>query len=232
MKPSVPNLQRARPVARFAGVSLPIVMIFLVVIGLLTTVGMRRFNTNEKLSRNQLDWQIAREAAEAALRDGERDIYLTTGTLQNGALCARDVEREGGLFLSPPYFGPTCPRGQCAFDGLYYLTSDFDTSTDTSPKNPAPWWTESRGGLWDKSTLANKPSDASGANKNCDFEGAVPLGTFTGVPRVTGVVRQPEYLIEFVKTQPEKRLFLVTARGFGRSEAAEVVLQSYINFDR
>ncbi|GAB4397270.1 MAG: pilus assembly protein [Rhodoferax sp.] len=217
---------------RRTGVSLPIVMIFLVVIGLLTTVGVRRFNTNEKLARNQLDWQIAREAAEAALRDGERDIFLISGALQTGALCDRGVEREGGLFLTPPYFGPTCPRGQCAFDGQYYQTSDFDNSTAASPKNPAPWWTESRGGLWDKSSLANKPSDASGANKYCDFEGGVPLGTFTGTPRLTGVVRQPEYLIEYIKTQPEKRLFLVTARGFGRVETTEVVLQSYINFDR
>jgi Tfp pilus assembly protein PilX len=48
---------------------------------------------------------------------------------------------------------------------------------------------------------------------------------------LAGVIRQPEYLIEFINISPDARLFRVTARGFGSNAQAEVVLQSYINFE-
>ncbi len=58
------------------GISLPIVLIFLAVISLLATVGIRRATVSESLSRNQMDHEVARQAAEAALRDGERDLFI------------------------------------------------------------------------------------------------------------------------------------------------------------
>ena len=57
------------------------------------------------------------------------------------------------------------------------------------------------------------------------------MGTFTGTARLAGVVRQPEYLIEYINLSPDARLFRVTARGFGATAQAEIVLQSYISFD-
>jgi len=212
------------------GISLPIVLIFLVVISLLATVGIRRATVNEALSRNQMDHEVARQAAEAALRDGERDLFLSSGLLQTNALCDRGEDREGGLKLAPPNFDSTCPRGQCFFTKAYYDASNFDTSTATAPVNPQPWWPIDKGGMWNN-TIADKPSDKTGANINCIFTGAVPFGTFTGTPRLNGVVRQPEYLLEFVNISPDARLFRVTARGFGSNAQAEVVMQSYINFE-
>jgi Tfp pilus assembly protein PilX len=42
---------------------------------------------------------------------------------------------------------------------------------------------------------------------------------------------KPEYLIEYINLSPDARLFRVTARGFGATAQAEIVLQSYISFD-
>ena len=212
-----------RPLSR--GVSLPIVLIFLVVISLLATVGVRRATVNETLTRNQLDFDVARQAAELALRDGERDIYISVGTRQTNALCERGAERAGGIALTPPYFDSNCSRGQCIFLLNYYEASDFDTGV-----NPQPWWPVNNGGLWNNDA-AVKPNDAAGVDANCDFDGAVPLGTFTGAARLPAVARQPEYLIEYLPFNPDSRLFRVTARGFGTDENVEVVLQSYVAFD-
>lgn len=210
---------------KWRGISLPIVLIFVVIISLLGTVGIRRATISEKLSNNQMDFEVARQAADAALRDGERDLFIPSGTLQTGALCKRLEERAGGLALNPPYFGDTCPRGQCAFDKAYYDISDFDA---TPVVNPQPWWPQSKGGLWGD-VAADKPSDADGAGVNCIFTGGVPIGTFTGTPRMPGVARQPEYMIELFRIGDDT-LFRITARGFGSTMQAEVVLQSYVSF--
>lgn len=224
-----------KPASKSArGISLPIVLIFLTVISLLATVGIRRSTVSEALSRNQMDHEVARQAAEAALRDGERDLFISSAALQNGAFCPRAEDRDGGLLLAPPNFGPTCPRGQCYFSKAYYDGTNFDAPTAfTSPDLPVntqPWWpTGSKYGQWNND-LTTKPSTANDATC-ATFVGAVPLGTFTGTPRLSGVVRQPEYLIEYIYISPDNRLFRVTARGFGSNAQAEVVLQSYINFD-
>ena len=205
------------------GISLPIVLIFLAVISLLATVGIRRATVSESLSRNQMDHEVARQAAEAALRDGERDLFIVEkdGLKLPGALCERGEDREVGLLVSQPNFGKTCPRGQCAFTKPYYDASNFDA---TPVVNPQPWWPVGKGGLWNND-LSTKPT---GEYVNCTFVGAVPLGTFTGTPRLAGVVRQPEYLIEYIRLG-EDSLIRVTARGFGSNAQAEVVLQSYIS---
>ena len=92
--------------------------------------------------------------------------------------------------------------------------------------NPEPWWptTNSKGGLWGLD--ADKPSDAKGAGADCTFNGSVPLGTFTGVARLAGVARQPEYLIEYISRGDDK-ITRITARGFGANANTEVVVQSY-----
>lgn len=209
------------------GISLPVVLIFLVVVSLLATVGVRRATVNETLTRNQLDFDVARQAAEAALRDGERDVFLANGTAQPNALCNRAEDRENGSGKTPPAdtLDNTCPRGQCQFEASYYAASNFDTGA-----NPQPWWPSANGGLWND-VPASKPSDAAGIDARCDFVGAVPLGTFTGAARLAAVAQQPEYLIEYLSLDPDARMARVTARGFGTDPAVEVVVQSYLALD-
>lgn len=206
--------------------SLPIVLMFLVVITVIGTVGVRRAAVTEALTRNQLDYEVARQAAEAALRDGERDLMLTTGNLLPNALCARGSDRPLVDAMREPEFADTCPRGQCRFETTYYDTSDFATST-----NPHPWWPLANGGSWvtgdeDPEVTSTKPSDAAGVNANCTFRGSVPLGTFTGTQRFTSVAQQPEYIIEYLRRGDD--IFMrVTSRGFGSDIKTEVVMQSY-----
>lgn len=206
------------------GISLPVVLIFLVVVSLLATVGVRRATVNETLTRNQLDFDVARQAAEAALRDGERDVFLANGAAQPNALCNRAEDRENGSGRIPPAdtLGTTCPRGQCQFDASHYAASNFDTGA-----NPQPWWPSANGGLWNDDP-ASKPSDAAGVDTNCNFTGAVPLGTFTGAARLAAVARQPEYLIEYALLGPDAKLARITARGFGTDPTVEAVVQSYV----
>lgn len=57
---------------RQQGISLVVVLLFLVIMMGLGTTAIRTATIEEKLSGNERDQQIAFEAAEAALRDGER----------------------------------------------------------------------------------------------------------------------------------------------------------------
>jgi type IV pilus assembly protein PilX len=57
-----------------SGVSLVIVLVFLVMLSLLGVTAMRTAGIEEKMSGNERDRQLAFEAAEAALRDAERDV--------------------------------------------------------------------------------------------------------------------------------------------------------------
>lgn len=210
------------------GLSLPVVLMFLVVVTVIGTLGVKRATVSEALTRNQLDLEVARQAAEAALRDGERDLMLTNGALRPGALCARNDDRPLIDAMREPHFSNACPRGQCRFEGSYYETSDIDSSP---PVNPHPWWPLDKSGLWvpgakDPETTSTKPSDAAAVGTNCNFTGGVPLGTFTGAARFASVAQQPEYLIEYLRRGDE--VFMrVTARGFGSDDRTEVVVQSY-----
>jgi type IV pilus assembly protein PilX len=203
------------------GIALIMVLVFIVILSSVATFAIKRSILGEGVARNQLDAEVARQAAEAALRDAERDIMLAGGTPPSGALCDRGLDRPIKTAYSAPNFDTTCPRGQCRMESMnYYLTSSVQTGT-----NPEPWWPTSQGGLWNNS-FSLKPSAAAGANTNCNFTGAVPLGTFTGAPSLPGVVRQPEYLIEYMQRGLDI-YFRITARGFGLDPNSQVVLQTY-----
>ena len=217
-----------RPVRHKRGVALPVVLMFLLVITILGTLGVRRATTGEVLSRNQLDYEVARQATEAALRDGERDLLLNATAILPNAICPRNTDRPLSSALGAPSFDTNCPRGQCRFELSYYDTSNYTASPVI---NPEPWWPTIAGkkGRWDGDpggAASPKPGDATGANVNCAFNGSVPLGTFTGVARIAGVAKQPEYLIEYLARADDK-VMRITARGFGADQNTEVVMQTY-----
>ena len=205
--------------------SLPIVLMFLLVISLLASVGIRRATLGEAMSRNQIELETARQAAEAALRDAERDLLDGTGSIKTNAICSRGSERPMSNKLTK--FNSDCSRGQC-FLGLndYYRDTKYQQSTsDATPTNAHAWWptTNGKNGKWNND-FSNKPTTAVGIN--CTFNGAVPLGTFTGTPRIAAVARQPEYIIEVLKL-PSDTIMRITARGFGTDQNTEVVMQTY-----
>ncbi len=204
------------------GVALIVVLIFIVALTSLAIYSARDVGLGEKLARNQLDSQVAREAAEAALRDAEFDLQLKDGAPRAGAFCARTYRAERPI--TDPSAGSsyvaTCLRGQCsASPSVVANNSNYNTAP--SATNYEAWWPASKGGLWNDD-ISTKPTSAASANC-ANFTGGVPFGTFTGRTRIAGVSRQPEYLIEKMSSD----FVRITARGFGRNPNTEIVLQSY-----
>jgi type IV pilus assembly protein PilX len=203
---------------RMRGIALPVVLMILLALTGLALFSARYATMSERSSRNQLDMERARQAAESALRDAERDILLTEGDLRPGAACARGATRPFSDDISA--FQATCPQGQCEGSETAFSQSNF-SGTGT---NPEPWWPTDKGGSWNNGT---KPR--VGSTSTCStFAGGVPLGTYTGVASIPGVAQQPEYLIELIsRAESQNTFFRVTARGFGASEQTQVVLQTY-----
>jgi type IV pilus assembly protein PilX len=194
------------------GIALPVVLMFLLIITISAVYSIRRSTLAEGVTRNQLDYEVARQSAEAALRDAERDLFSSLTSKPASALCDRSAARPLRDKLVPGLWDSTCPTGQCRVSPDYLASSNYATVT-----NPQPWWPASKSGLW-------------GNNQNlstCSFSGGVPIGTFTGTPQISGVARQPEYLIEWIDRESDP-VMRVTARGFGADVNTEVVLQSYV----
>lgn len=207
------------------GVALIVALIFLLALAAITLLSARTAVFGEKVSRNQLDAQVSRQAAEAALRDAEKDLLLVGGAgapLPAGALCARGADRPVLAQVNSARFTGQCLRGQCEFSEEGRKAADYAAATDENPGEA--WWPTDKGGRWNNN-VDNKPSPGSVA-RCADFTGAVPLGTFTGAARLAGVARQPEYLIEPIR-RGDGVFFRITARGFGYRLETETVMQSY-----
>jgi len=192
-----------------------VVLMFLLVITGLALFSARYATMSEGMSRNQLDAERARQAAESALRDAERDLLIAEGAKPPGAPCDRTPVRP--VFANFAAFTDTCNAGQCATPDVAYTQSNWTDGT-----NAVPWWGPTKG-QW-KDTFVRPGVDGAA----CEFTGGVPLGTFTGAPPIIGVAHQPEYMIEIVRKASGRLVFFrITARGFGASERTQVVLQSY-----
>lgn len=215
------------------GVALVVVLLFLLAITSLTIWAARQSMLGEGMARNQLDHEIARQAAESALRDAERDLAQFSPAITTNASCTRG--RVGVAVPAEMSTGTTCQTGMCQRDDVTYpRTSDWTTGTSASPVGVEVWWPVSRGGGWNNNfdLKPNRIADTIDTG-HCDFAGAVPLGTYTGTAPIRGVALQPEYLIEYVGKRYSPILkrnaltFRITARGFGYTSRTQVVLQSY-----
>jgi len=195
------------------GIALPVVLMFLLVITIAAVFGIRRSTLGEGITRNQLDYEIARQSAEAALRDAERDLFSSYSAMPANAVCDRTGARPLKDKLVPGLWEATCPKGQCRVSPDYLAASNYATAA-----NAQAWWPAAKGGLW---------GDNSGALNCSTFAGGVPIGTYTGTPHIGGVARQPEYLIEWIDREYDA-VMRITARGFGTDINTEVVLQSYV----
>ena len=220
------SIQKNR--SKQSGVALVVVLIFIVALTSLAIYSARDVSLSERVARNQLDIQVAREAAEAALRDAEIELLYTTPGLRAGARCARGAD-DRPVVENFPSFRSDCPNGQCSLNIGLYSTFNYNTATTTTAAKIAtrtvdgePWWPEAKGGQWND-VLSTKPTTVG---VNCNFVGGVPFGTYTGRPAIVGVWRQPEYLIEYFLLTDDN-LFRISARGFGRNPNTEVVIQSY-----
>lgn len=193
-------LRRNTPPRRYEdGVVLVVVLIFLLTLTTLAVFSSRNATMGERQARNELEYQVARQAAEAALRDAE--VQLSNGsevTLPN-AVCPLPSSGLGSdeAVISDENIGytDTCQTGRCSLPPERYSVA---YAAATPANRGQPWWPRSKGGLWNDD-LSTKPSRSGGAINCSTFTGAVSLGVFTGAPALPGVARQPEYLIEQLK---------------------------------
>ena len=222
--------------ARQQGLALIVVLLFLVLVTGVGVWGVKQSLFSEQVARNQLDNTAAREAAETALRDAERDLMNPSSVLLTNASCSR-----GAYELIAADFTTNCARGLCVMDDSVYPALDWSTLGAAEV-----WWPFAKGGKWNNE-LTSKPSRVPVSTAGCDFTGGVPLGTFTGAAPLKGVSRQPEYIVEYFRRKnvrlnlPETQvtstgrnanqwsaMYRVTARGFGYSEKTQVVLQTVV----
>ena len=208
------------------GVALVMVLLFLVAITGLTVWAARQSMLGEGMSRNQQDLEVARQAAESALRDGERDLGGVIAPSGSTPSCPKRT-------ILPIKFTADCVAGLCIRSDLAYSTYQWSTASGLTTSEP--WWPTGKGGAWNNdfnNAPPTKPIRTPPSTSNaCDsFTGAVPLGTFTGAPAIRGVAVQPEYLIEYFKRsvpgRQEMAVYRVTARGFGYTNRTQVVVQS------
>lgn len=220
MTTSSPSHKRQR------GVSLIIVLLFLVAITGISLWAARYSMLSEGMARNEMDKESARQAAESALRDAERDIMNIVPTLLTNASCSRSRSRPP----IPTDFTSTCNQGLCVRPEVDYIKLDWTKSVDDKTLAEY-WWPKTQNGSWNDDATS-KPGRDPVTSANCaTFTGGVPLGTYTGIPAIRGVARQPEYLVErFNKIsgllKKPTEVYRITSRGYGYSTRTQVVLQT------
>ena len=101
------------PTVKSRGVALITVMLFLIALTGLAVWTARQSLMGEGMARNQLDRTVATQAAEAALRDAERDLTTLSSSIRTNASCAR-VGREGPPNVAE--FSSDCSMGYCIKD--------------------------------------------------------------------------------------------------------------------
>ena len=219
-----------------AGMTLIVVMLFLILITGISVWGVKQSIFSENVARNQLDREVAREAAETALRDAERDLLNPSISLALNASCTR-----GAWEIVSADFTSDCAKGLCVMNDSAYPLTDW-----SKPVGGEVWWPEAKGGRWNNN-LNEKPSRVPVGVAGCNFVGGVPLGTYTGTTALVGVARQPEYVVEYFRrknvrlnlseTQVSSTgrnanqwspMYRITARGFGYSAKTQVVLQTIV----
>lgn len=99
------------PRHRQSGTALVVAMLFLVILGMLGVTTMTATTLEERMAGNTRDRDVAMQAAEAALRDAERDLTAP----------------PGGRTVTVVMFVPACTGALCT-EGAPVLTNIGDTS--------------------------------------------------------------------------------------------------------
>lgn len=109
------------------GLSLVLVMIFLVILSGLGITAMQSSTFSARIARNESDRNLAFQAAEAALRDAENDIFYRRfdRTPCSAATAGCRAEPFEGLLN----FNTTCLNGLCDTVGAAAATAFWETAS-------------------------------------------------------------------------------------------------------
>lgn len=192
--------------ARQRGIVLVTALLFLVVVTVVVVSLSRTTILEERMAANNRDWNVAFQAAESALRDGEREVKDGTriaGQTGFAAGCSSTSSIKGAGLCTPNLCTDTSSNGDCT-----------------------PIWVD----------LANKQNDSgwktgSGTSKSVQYGAITGAAALTGVaaqPRyIVEVLSIPDAASVKVQAgQPsQKYLYRVTAVGFGADVKSRVMLQ-------
>lgn len=192
IKPGVPN-QRAKE----SGMVLVITLVLLFVMTLVMISSMRANISEERMAGNSRDWNTAFQAAEAALRDGERDLL---------------------------YSGPDRLSGASAFETGCSSTGLCDVSITGTPiwttlLSTDPGWTQ--GANSGTKTVKYGTFDKIAVDPIADVA-AQPRYIIEQIPVTTGFSLKAG----FVSKESDANVYRITAVGFGANITSRVVLQS------
>ena len=143
-----------------SGVSLVIVMIFLVILSGLAISAMQGSTFSARIAGNESDRTLAFQAAEAALKDAENDIR---GRLSDGTTCpAGSAVCRAVPINRGDDFDVTCPNGRC------------------EKSVAAPWATASR---WTNAAPTSNADIVNGSVVYGFYTGAAALPVVAQQPR-------------------------------------------------
>lgn len=197
---STPNGGWSATRARYRGFSLVTVMIILVVVSLLGVAASQMVLLGERSARYDRDWQIAFQAAEAALLDAEFDI--------------RGPNTSGTARIAT--FTPT---------GLLGFSAGCSTGTDRGLCLPAATGKP----VWYTVDFTNESSTAVTAQFG-EFTGrTLAYGTVGIQPamRPRYIIEAVPDLTPGGNANVQKLLYRVTAMGFGPRKETQAVVQMY-----
>jgi type IV pilus assembly protein PilX len=205
------------------GSTLIISLLFLMVTTLIATGVWRLAMQQESMTGVDRDYQIAFEAAEAALRDAELDFFNACARISvsgvNATCTPRATPIEGFTGFGSQTSGEIPPDGSCNGDGLCMGKSATSSNVKLYEAKPNLEILEGTA----VSTLGER----------------IPYGKYTRTPNEASqmiplVAQQPAYLIEALSFSGNNgkqlgAMYRSTAIGYGRRADTRVVLQSYLD---
>lgn len=167
----------SRNPGRQCGAVLLIAMIMLLVLTLLATSSMREATLQSRISGVVGEEKLALNAAESALREGERKLAAysqldegagncATSTAAHAGLCILNSELGGKFFDYAAYAGTGGELEKWWSDSSYSLA--YSGSDDTSSFAASPRWNVA---LWDPSTVPGFSSESTEVNALSTGEG-------------------------------------------------------------
>lgn len=187
------------------GVALWTVVVLALLLGLLALSQTNSVVGQFRTSRNERDLALARQAAEAALRDAEADVTCQVWDTASGQLVQTTDAAEPIVNSYCLSLAPTCSA---------MMPTQDEPGMRLLGRNPT-----------------EKPANIDWEQANCATGAcAVTLGTKTRATAVVEVIQQPKYHIDVLDAQlattyEPSPLFRITARGYGATMATVVDLQ-------